>query len=438
MENATTFNKSIIPQANSVVKFILESPFSDFYRKKYRESNIKEIRSYDDFQRIPLLTKDEILNVKISERCFTDNKEINYYTISSGTTSNNRPAIIPVSSFNFGLTKPDISSVSKVLLLSPSLSVRSLVNLSSPENHFTVISGDINNLELSAIIAKEIEIDGINTSPTILYFFIDQLKKINFNLGQIKWIRLSGEHCPRQKLEYIRSNFSEAYIDFRYGISEVGRIGYRCNFLANDKKTNIFHLYPSSAALLSPILIEIISETGNILPLGETGELVCTHLSARPFPLIRYKTGDMASLERASCPCGNGYILTLEGRNNYDVLKFYGITLYSKLISDSLDTIKEFIEPQFQMHVFEEKIEGRLKPKLKLHIELKRKFKNLNENCNQKKIFEEKISNALRLSAKNTLKQLVDQGIFSPLQIIFVDSWPEKEAKSKNIISHLK
>jgi hypothetical protein len=60
----------------------------------------------------------------------------------------------------------------------------------------------------------------------------------------------------------------------------------------------------------------------------------------------------------------------------------------------------------------------------------------LKENHNFKKLFAEKISKNLKLSAKNTLKQLVDRGIFSPLEIIFVDSWPEGEVKSKNIISH--
>ena len=36
--------------------------------------------------------------------------------------------------------------------------------------------------------------------------------------------------------------------------------------------------------------------TGEVLPAGETGELVITTLQRRAMPLLRYRTGDMASL----------------------------------------------------------------------------------------------------------------------------------------------
>ncbi len=54
------------------------------------------------------------------------------------------------------------------------------------------------------------------------------------------------------------------------------------------------------------ILAEIVDPaTGASVPKGEKGELVLTTLSARAFPLIRFKTGDMAGfLDRdCACPC---------------------------------------------------------------------------------------------------------------------------------------
>lgn len=53
------------------------------------------------------------------------------------------------------------------------------------------------------------------------------------------------------------------------------------------------------------ILSEIIDPaTGRPVPAGEKGELVLTTLSARAFPLIRFRTGDMARFLSQACPCG--------------------------------------------------------------------------------------------------------------------------------------
>ena len=52
-------------------------------------------------------------------------------------------------------------------------------------------------------------------------------------------------------------------------------------------------------------LAEIVDPaTGAVLPPGATGELVLTTLTREAFPLIRYRTGDLTSLDPALCACG--------------------------------------------------------------------------------------------------------------------------------------
>ncbi|WP_443666888.1 phenylacetate--CoA ligase family protein, partial [Desulfovibrio sp.] len=54
------------------------------------------------------------------------------------------------------------------------------------------------------------------------------------------------------------------------------------------------------------LLLEIVHPvTGKVLPAGETGELVITTLQRRAMPLLRYRTGDMASLLDGPCACGS-------------------------------------------------------------------------------------------------------------------------------------
>lgn len=54
------------------------------------------------------------------------------------------------------------------------------------------------------------------------------------------------------------------------------------------------------------IIVEIVDKDGKVLPHGETGEVVVTHLATSDFPFIRYRTGDVALLSNKTCSCGRG------------------------------------------------------------------------------------------------------------------------------------
>jgi phenylacetate-CoA ligase len=60
------------------------------------------------------------------------------------------------------------------------------------------------------------------------------------------------------------------------------------------------------------ILVEIIDEDGNVLPNGEKGEIVVTHLASPGFPFIRYRSGDLGTLSEWLCTCGRGLPLLQE------------------------------------------------------------------------------------------------------------------------------
>ena len=71
---------------------------------------------------------------------------------------------------------------------------------------------------------------------------------------------------------------------------------------------------------------------------GESGEVVITTLGVEGTPLIRYKTGDIATVYRNECSCGKktprlGPII---GRKN-QMIKFKGTSLYPKAIFEALE-----------------------------------------------------------------------------------------------------
>jgi phenylacetate-CoA ligase len=68
----------------------------------------------------------------------------------------------------------------------------------------------------------------------------------------------------------------------------------------------IAHQCPAGGMHLTheDIIVEIIDGEGRILPVGESGEIIVTHLATRDFPFIRYRTGDVGVLDDRPCSCG--------------------------------------------------------------------------------------------------------------------------------------
>lgn len=99
------------------------------------------------------------------------------------------------------------------------------------------------------------------------------------------------------------------------------------------------HIHPELA------LVEVVDEAGDILPTGEAGEVVVTPLGIEGFPLIRFRTGDVARLHTDPCPCGwhTTRLGPIEGRLAQR-LKFHGTTIYPEMIFQALRGLRHVEE----------------------------------------------------------------------------------------------
>lgn len=78
------------------------------------------------------------------------------------------------------------------------------------------------------------------------------------------------------------------------------------------------------------IIVEIVDSHGHPLPHGESGEIVVTHLASRDFPFIRYRTGDIGTLDDKICDCGRGLplIREIQGRSTDFVVARDGTVMH--------------------------------------------------------------------------------------------------------------
>lgn len=78
------------------------------------------------------------------------------------------------------------------------------------------------------------------------------------------------------------------------------------------------------------VLVEVLDPRGQVLPVGQAGEIVVTHFATGDFPFIRYRTGDIGVLGAADCPCGRSLpvLREVQGRTTDFVVAADGTVMH--------------------------------------------------------------------------------------------------------------
>jgi phenylacetate-CoA ligase len=106
-----------------------------------------------------------------------------------------------------------------------------------------------------------------------------------------------------------------------YGLSEIIGPGVSCECIQAQAGLHVNEDH---------FLVEAVDpDSGAAVPDGERGELVFTTLTKEAMPLLRYRTGDIASLDRSACVCGRtlARMSKVTGRKD-DMLVIRGVNVY--------------------------------------------------------------------------------------------------------------
>lgn len=421
---------STLKKIKSILTLVQTSKYSKFYRKKY--GKIPSMKTWEDFEKLPFLTKQELVGTSPFDRLYVPENKVYAITISSGTTGGTQPFV----SFKSRYGKDTINNYKKFfkelkikrnLALFPSpnraIGFSKITGIDFP----TTIIGDVRELQKTAFITSEARVDSIQTTSTILLKFLPVLEKV-YNLDKLKFVDLGGEFSTKEEYKLIKAKLPKCIIRFGYGSAEAPESARGCDTLLIAGGPQFQHPSPM-------YFIEIVdSESGKILGFGKEGEIVVTSLYVIPTPMIRYKTGDLGIMTHKKCRCGKEYILEVKGRSNFDSLRFQGVVLDAQRIQDAVISASNFIESDFSLHVYEKRFKKEV-IKTQLIIEVipkKEKVKSSNFDTTVASI----ISRNLYITQNLTLADYVQKELFLPLVIKKVKEFP-LGPKKKYILSHL-
>ncbi len=325
---------------------------SPFYARKFADVDMGQIRTQEDFERLPFSEKADLREAyPLGIQAVPDEDVVRIHS-SSGTTGT--PVIIPYTQKDvddwaemfarcyqaIGCTKLDRVHITPgyglwtagigfqlgaerfgamTIPMGPGNTekqLRMMVDLQS-----TVLCA---TSSYALLLAERIAQEGIR----------DQLALKKGLIGSERW--------GKRMRERIADELGVELYDI-YGLTEIygPGVGVSCRY-----NTGI-HCWDDF------VYLEVIDpKTGRNLPDGEVGELVITTLQKQGAPLIRYRTHDLSSIVPGDdCPCGNTNtrITQLVGRTD-DMFKVKGVNMFPAQVEEVIASV-DGVSSEYQVMI---------------------------------------------------------------------------------------
>jgi phenylacetate-CoA ligase len=156
------------------------------------------------------------------------------------------------------------------------------------------------NVASYADVIKEKKLPFLHSYPSAVKDLARHLNDLGIEPPSFKAILASSENIYPGQREFIEGFFGARMFSW-YGHTENTILAGECEI------SNNYHVYPEYG------LAEVLREDGSVAEgEGESGELVGTSLDNLAMPLIRYRTGDWATIGPKNCACGRHYQLLKE------------------------------------------------------------------------------------------------------------------------------
>jgi len=311
-----------------------------YYREKMNAAGIKpeDIKSVADLSKLPFTTKQDLRDTYPYGLFAVPMDEVVRVHASSGTTG--KQIVV-------GYTENDIETwrecVARAIAAAGGTN-KDFMHISYGYGLFTgglgmhygaekvgctTIPVSVGNTQRQINILKDFGSTIICCTPSYALFLAETMKEMGVSKHDIKLKSgiFGAEPWTEEMRVEIEDKLGLKAFDI-YGLSEI--IGPGVSFECDDQTgmhINEDHFIPE---IIDP-------DTGEVLPYGEQGELVFTCITKEAFPLMRYRTRDIAVLQKGTCKCGRTLIKMLKPRGRSDdMLIIRGVNVFPSQIESVL------------------------------------------------------------------------------------------------------
>ena len=331
-------NEKQLQQVDAQVKRLLKS--GSFYGEVYRKAGISGVNSQEDFEKLPFSSKDDLRNAYPLGIQAVPEEEVVRIHSSSGTTG--KPVIIPYTAKDVddwaimfarcyetaGITNKDRIQITPAYgLWTAGIGFQ----LGAEKLGAMTVPMGPGNTDKQLQMMMDLKTTVLTATSSYALLLAEEINKRGLrDKIHLKKGVFGSERWSKKMREYIRNELGVELYDI-YGLTEIygPGIGITC-----EKEQGI-HYWDDY------VYIEIINpETGELVPDGETGEIVITTLVKEGAPLLRFRTHDLSRIIPEKCSCGRSYprLDTIGGRSD-DMFKVRGVNMFPKQVEELLQDV---------------------------------------------------------------------------------------------------
>lgn len=339
------------------------------YKKKLDEIGLmpKHIKTLKDLQKLPFTTKDDLRENYPYGMFAVPMKQIVRVHGSSGTTGN--PTIVGYTRHDLDMWTGLVSRIACAAGVVPD----DIAQISFGYGLFTggfglhyglenvgasVIPVSSGNTKRQIKFMQDFGSTVLISTPSYALYLGETAQSMGIDFKKLK-LRLGlfgGEGHTKEMQKQI-----EKYLNItdteNYGLSEVIGPG----FSGECYIQNGMHIADDE------FIAEVIDpDTGEVLPMGEKGELVVTSLTKEALPILRYRTKDITRLNDEPCACGRTSMRMekVSGRTD-DMLIIRGVNVFPSQIEGVLLGM-DAVAPHYEIVLTTEKHLDRIEVKVEV------------------------------------------------------------------------
>ncbi len=213
----------------------------------------------------------------------------------------------------------------------------------------TVIPVSSGNTQRQITFMRDLQATALSCTPSYALTLAEALTKMGLGPEDLhlKYGIFGAEPWTGEMREQVEKGLGITALDI-YGLSEVMGPGVSMECIEGRRKEKVRGLHIFEDHFL-PEIVDPVS--GEPLPYGREGELVFTTITKEGMPLLRYRTGDLCSLNNETCACGRTLVRMSEIKGRVDdMLILRGVNVYPSEIERVLFGIPE-LAPYYQIIV---------------------------------------------------------------------------------------